>query len=149
MSSVRRYGLIFVVITIYANTSVRIVILIRRQVDLVVRAHDQQTLLGTDRRVVLARLCAGGAGVRGPCAYARACAGGTSRGAALAKGALPKDPERCRLPVLDHLGASGLATYDVVLSRTCGAIGVLNSALGCYMQWPAAPAPAAKTLKAA
>ena len=44
------------------------------------------------------------------------------RAAALAKGALPKDPERCRLPVLDHLGASGLATYDAVLSRTCGAI---------------------------
>ena len=36
------------------------------------------------------------------------------RAAALAKGALPKDPERCRLPVLDHLGASGLATYDAV-----------------------------------
>jgi hypothetical protein len=45
--------------------------------------------------------------------------------------------------------ASGLLQVSDLSPRTCGAIGVLNSALGCYMQWPAAPAPAAKTFKAA
>lgn len=32
------------------------------------------------------------------------------------------DPERCRLPVREHLGAEGLALYDAVLSRTCASV---------------------------
>ena len=45
--------------------------------------------------------------------------------------------------------ASGLLQVSSLTPRTCGAIGVLNSLLGCYMQWPVAPPAAAKSIKAA